>query len=185
MSDKNEFQEWIRNFKVEIDPDQVEASFQNIQEQVKKLAADGRYTKVRIKFRGKAISPDIPLGVFIAAEAAAFWYAGLMRILAFNVGVRSFVEVEFIHQADEKIAEGMAAYADGEIDEAETAYREALAMSPEHPGAHYRLGVLLRVSGRSDEARSHLGKAAATEGFEHAEKAQEALDRMDRKGRTL
>ena len=54
------------------------------------------------------IVPEMSLGVFLAAEAATFWYAGLIRALAMNIGMGSLIEVEFVHQASEKIAEGKA-----------------------------------------------------------------------------
>ncbi len=182
MSD--DFQSWISSFKVEVDPDQIESSIQSLQEKAKELAADGRYTKVRIKFRGKQIAPEMPLAVFVAAEAATFWYAGLMRALAFNLGVRSLLEVEFIHQADEKVVEGAELFEEGEVDEAEACYREALSMAEHHPEANYRLAVLLRVTARREEAITHFELVAEGES-EWAEKAQTALDKMRKGKRTL
>ncbi|MBM75247.1 MAG: hypothetical protein CMK59_07585 [Proteobacteria bacterium] len=178
------FQSWISSFKVEIDPDEIESSIQTLQRKAKEMAADGRYTKVRVKFRGKQIVPEMPLAVFVAAEAATFWYAGLMRSLAFNLGARSLLEIEFVHMADEKIAAGVELFEEGEVDEAEECYREALEMAPHHPEANYRLAVLLRITARRDDAIKHFEKVAKGDS-EWSQKAQQALDRMLRGKKTL
>ena len=91
------FQDLLKSLKVEIDPEEVEESIKTLQDKVKQIANDGRYTKVRLKYKGKVVTPDMPLAVFVAAEAAVFWYAGLLRVLAFNVGVAlRFWEVEIV-----------------------------------------------------------------------------------------
>ena len=120
------FQDLLKGFKVEIDPKEVEKSIQILQEKVKKLANDGRYTKVRLKYKGKVVTPDMPLAVFVAAEAAMFWYTGLLRVLAFNVGVGAVLEVEFVHKADELVEEGKQKYEDGDVEAAEALFSKAL-----------------------------------------------------------
>ena len=142
------------------------------------------YTKVRIKFRDKVIVPEMPLGVFLAAEVATFWYAGLIRALVVNLGVRSLIEVEFIHQSSEKLTEGREAYEEGEVDLAEKLYREGLEMRPHDPVINYHLGVLLRVTARRDEALACFEIAAEQES-EVQEKATKALEKMKRGPRTL
>ena len=181
----NSWKDFVENIRVEIDPKEIDKSFKNIQDQVKKVAADGRYTKVRVKYSGKQLGPDIPLGIFLAAEAATFWYAGLIRALVVNFGARSFIDIEFVHEGTEKVSEGRDLYADGEIEAAEQCYKEALKIRPDDPYAHYHLGVLLRVSGRKDEAIVHLSKAAHADNFEHAQKAQDILDRMSNNIRSI
>jgi tetratricopeptide (TPR) repeat protein len=176
---------FVENIRIEIDPKEMDKSIKNIQEQVKKVATDGRYTKVRVKYTGKQLGPDIPLGIFLAAEAATFWYAGLIRALVVNLGARSFIDIEFVHEGTEKVSEGRDLYADGEIEAAEECYREALRIRPDDPYAHYHLGVLLRVSGRKEDAKEHLQTAADTPNFEHAEKAQEILDRLSNTIRSI
>jgi hypothetical protein len=57
-------------------------------------------------------------------------------------------------------------------------------MRPDDPAALYALGVLLRVTGRREEAMSCLEKVAATENPDRA-KAVEALEKMKRGLRTL
>ena len=89
MSEKNEFKKFIDKIQIELDPEEVEGTIRNLQSKAKQLANEGMYTKVRIKFRDRVIVPEIPLGVFIATEAATFWYAGLVRALAVNLGKTS------------------------------------------------------------------------------------------------
>ena len=101
-----------------------------------------------------------------------------------NIGMKSLIEVEFIHKSTEKIAEGREAYEEGEVDLAERLYREALEMRPDDPIACYHLGVLLRVTARRDEALRCFETAAAHES-EVQEKAQKALEKMKRGPRTL
>lgn len=173
------------DFKVEIDPERIDESVRNLASQVREWVDQGRYTKVRLKYKGKALMPDIPLGVFVATEAVTFWYGGLLRALVVNLGVRTFIEVELVHDASEKVREGQEQMDHGEVDQAEALYREALKMKPEDPDALYHLGVLLRVTGRRDEAIGCFEKVAAREGHRLQEKAQEAVERMKRGKRTL
>ena len=175
----------FERFNVEIDPDQIDESVRTLTEKIRRLMEQGRYTKVRIKYKGKPLMPDIPLGVFVATEAITFWYAGLLRALVVNLGARTVIEVELIHDADERVEEGRAMFLEGEVDAAEERYREALQMAPDHTGALYSLGILLRVTGRRDEALELLRKAAEDTDSPDGQKAQEALERMERGPRTL
>ena len=177
------FQDIFKSLKVEIDPEEVEKSIKTLQDKVKKIANDGRYTKVRLKYRGKVVSPDMPLAVFVAAEAAVFWYAGLLRVLAFNVGVGSILEVEFVHEADGIIDQGKVKYEEGDVEAAEELFKQALEMSPDHAEANYRMAVLLRVMARVEEAIPLFEKVAKGDS-EWKEKAEQALDTL-RNGRPI
>ncbi len=101
-----------------------------------------------------------------------------------NLGARTVLEVLFIHEADEDVKAGREAYEAGEVTRAEEAFRAALEKEPEHTEAQYRLGVLLRVTGKRDEALELLEAAAKGDGAV-AERAREALERMKRGPRTL
>ncbi len=175
----------FEDIRLEIDPENVNEAVRSLTEQVRRLVDQGRYTRVRLKYKGRPLMKDIPLGVFVASEAVTFWYAGLLRALVVNLGMRTMIEVEFIHDATEKVMEGVELYMAGEIEAAEAKYREALRMKPDDTAALYNLGVLLRVSARRDEALACFGKAA--EDVEHPDgpKAAEALRRMKRGARTL
>ncbi len=174
----------FKRLNIEVDPDAVDESVQRIVDQIKRGVVRGRYTKVRIKFKGKPLVRDIPLSVFVAAEAVSFVYVGLLKALVVNLGARAVIDVELIYEADEDVAEGRAQWEAGEVQAAERAYRAALAKEPKHTEALYRLGVLLRVTGQRDEAIQRLEAAAAAEG-PMADLAREALDRMKRGPRTL
>ena len=187
MSDaeQRKFNNPFEGFRIEVDPDEIDESVRRLTQQVRTFVEQGRYTKVRIKYKGKPILRDIPLGVFLATEAVTFWYAGLLKALVVNLGARTIIEVEFVHEADEVVAEGVDLYMAGEVEAAEEKYREALRMKPEDPGALYNLGILLRVTGRRQEAMECLEKAAAAEGFADAQKAADALERMKKGPRKL
>lgn len=175
----------LDGFKIEVDPERIDESVRNLTTKVRELVDQGRYTKVRIKYKGKPLMKDIPLGVFVATEAITFWYAGLLRALVVNLGVRTVIEVELVHDATEKVEEGIARYMDGEVEEAEALYREALRMKPGDPAALYNLGVLLRVTGRRKEAIEALEKAAAATDHPDAPRAREVLEKLKRGPRTL
>jgi len=61
-----------------------------------------------------------------------------------------------------------------EIEAAEEKYREALRMKKDDGSALYNLGVLLRVTGRRDEALASFEKVAAMSGHPDAERASDA-----------
>lgn len=184
MSDdkpKNPFE----NFKVEIDPDKIDESVRNLTDRIGQLVEQSRHIKVRIKYKGKPLTGDIPLRYFAAVEVATFWLGGLMQALVFNLAGKAFLEIEFIHEADERVVEGQKLYAEGEVEAAEAKYREALRMKPGDTSAHYHLGVLLRVTGRRDDAIASFQKAAQNPAHPDGVKAAEALDRLERGGKTL
>ncbi|MFK7930648.1 MAG: tetratricopeptide repeat protein, partial [Myxococcota bacterium] len=94
---------------------------------------------------------------------------------------RAVLDVEFVHEADELVQKGLQHYLDGEVEQAEKAYRKALRKRPDDPSALYNLGTLLRVSGRAEEARVQLRRAAmGPEAHPDVKRASEALGRMDR-----
>ncbi len=173
-----------RGFRIEVDPDAIDEAVRSLAARVRELVDQGRYTKVRISYKGRPLMPDIPLGAFLATEAVTFWYAGLLRALVVNLGVRTFIEVELVHDAAQKVREGRELYMAGEADAAEERYREALRMKPGDPEALYHLGVLLRMTGRRKEALACFEQVAASK-HELAERAAEALDAMRRGPRAL
>ncbi len=167
-------------FKFELDPESIEESLKQLGERVRRLAGDHRYSKVRLLFRGKPLLPDIPLGIFIAGQAASFWWAGPVRVVLLNLGIGSIIEVELVNEADEKVAEGRAAFMEGEVEDAEEFYREALRMKPEDFAASYSLAVLLRVRGDKDGARELLEEVLYEPPEHHPdlEKAQALLEKL-------
>lgn len=175
----------FENFEIEIDPSRIDDAMRALSTRVRSLVDQGRYTKVRLKYKDKALMPDIPLTVFVATEAVTLWYAGLLRALLVNLGVRAIIEVEFIHDAEEKVSEGIELYMAGEIEGAEAKYREALRMKADDGAALYNLGVLLRVTARRDEAIECFEKVAAMKTHPDAERAKSALSRIKRGPRSI
>ncbi len=172
-------------FRWEVDPKAIEASLGKLRERIRAAVEQGRYTKVRFSYKGRQFGPDVPLAGVLAAEGLSFALLGPLQVLLVNLGVKAFVEVEFVHEASERVREGEDLFAAGEVDEAEQKYREALTMKPDDGGALYRLGVLLRVTGRRDEAIACFEKVAAMADHADQARAAEALDRMSRGGRNL
>jgi tetratricopeptide (TPR) repeat protein len=183
----------FKGFKLEIDPERIEETLERLRDRVVELGkqagssfAAGRYTKVRLSYRGKQVGPEIPLAVFLAGEGVAFWILTPLAALLVNLGARALLDVELIHEADELVQQGLALYLDGEVDAAEAKYREALNRRPDDPTALYNLGTLLRVAGRRDEALVTLRRAAmGPEGHPDVVRAAEALSRMETPRRAL
>ncbi len=169
---------WLERIAVELDPERMDQSLRALTDKLRHYADQGRYTRVRIKYKGKPIIPDVPLFALIAVEAATLWWAGPLRVLVVNLGVKTFVEIELVHAAGEKVQEGQTLFLDGEVEQAEALYREALRIKPGDPAALYHLGVLLKVTGKKDKARACFAAAAKVEDHPDAERAQQALDKL-------
>jgi tetratricopeptide (TPR) repeat protein len=169
-----------KRFKLKIDPESLEESFRDAGERIKRMAGDHRYSKVRLSWRGKPLGPDIPLGLFIAGQAASFWAAGPLRLLLMNLGVGSIIDVELVNEADEEVARGRELFMDGEVEEAEDAYREALRMRPGDFSASYNLAVLLRVQGKKEDSKALLEEALSDPPLDHPEleKAQALWEKL-------
>lgn len=167
-----------RHLLLELDPEKIDENLREAGRWVREQVETHRWTKVRLNYKGKPLLPDIPLGLFLAGEIWSLSWAGPLRLILVNLGLGSVLDVELINEADERVAEGRALYVDGEVEEAEAKYREALRMRPGDPDALLALGILLRVTGRKEEAREALSRAAAAEDHPAAEKARATLDRM-------
>jgi tetratricopeptide (TPR) repeat protein len=170
-------------FRVEIDPEKVEETLREIRRRISETFQAGRYTKVRLSYRGQRVGPDIPLAVFLAGEGVAFWLLSPLPALLVNLGARAVLDVEFVHEADELVHEGLQAYLDGDLERAESRYREALRRRPDDPAAAYNLGVLLKVRGQHDVSREMLRRAAmGPPGHPDVARAAEALARESERG---
>jgi len=143
----------------EIDPKKVEESLKKFRDQVLVLARKGRFTKVRFKFRGKQLLPDLPLAAVVAVEGATFYWTGLLRALVFNLAGRSLIDVELVNDSEKFIAAGKEALLSGDLDEALKHFREALQMDQENPLVHLNLGVAWKLKGQKEVARMALQKA--------------------------
>lgn len=143
----------------EIDPQKIEASLNKLKEQVVTLARKGRYTKVRFKFRGKQLLPDIPLAAVVAVEGATFYWAGVLRAMVFTLAGRTLIDVELVNDSEKELARGKAALLSGDLDDALAAFEKAREMDGENPAVHLSLGIALKLKGDHPRARAALERA--------------------------
>ncbi len=150
-----------RTLPFEIDPKKLESSLRKLGDQVVKMAKKGRYTKVRFKFRGKQLLPDIPFAAVAAVEGLSFYWAGLLRLLVFNLAGRTVIDIELVNDSEKKLQAGKEALLSGDLDEALAAFREAENMDHDNPLVHLNLGIALKLQGDHPSARTALLKAKA------------------------
>jgi tetratricopeptide (TPR) repeat protein len=145
----------------EIDPKRVEESLRKLQDEVVHWANKGRYTKVRFKFRGKQLLPDLPLAAVVAAEGLTFYWGGILRALIANVVGGSVIQVELVNDADKRVQAGREALLSGDVDQALALFREALSMDRDNAPAHLNVGVALKLKGDRAGALAAFEKARA------------------------
>ncbi|XXF78863.1 tetratricopeptide repeat protein [Myxococcaceae bacterium GXIMD 01537] len=145
----------------EIDPKRIEESLRKLQDEMVHWANKGRYTKVRFKFRGKQLLPDLPLAAVVAAEGLTFYWGGILRALVANVVGGSVFQVELVNDADKRVQAGREALLSGDMDQALALFREALAMDRDNAAAHLNVGVALKLKGDREGALTAFEKALA------------------------
>ncbi|MBU8898815.1 hypothetical protein DRW03_10365 [Corallococcus sp. H22C18031201] len=143
----------------EIDPKRVEEGLKKLQGELVHWANKGRYTKVRFKFRGKQLLPDLPFAAVVAAEGLTFYWGGILRMLIANVVGGSVFQVELVNDADKRVQAGREALLSGDMDQALALFREALNMDRDNAGAHLNMGVALKLKGDRDGALAAFEKA--------------------------
>jgi tetratricopeptide (TPR) repeat protein len=148
-------------FPFEIDPKRIEEGLQKLRQEAVHWANKGRYTKVRFKFRGKQLLPDLPVAAVAAAEGLTFYWGGILRALVFTVAGGSLLQVEFVNDADKRVQAGKEALLNGDLDEALGLFREALTMDRDNVGAHLNVGVALKLKGEKEAALAAFEKAKA------------------------
>ncbi len=146
-------------FRVDFDPSRPGDALDAIKERVRGLLAQGRYQKVRVKWRGRQIGPDIPIAGMLAMEAATFFGAGILRGLFVNVIGRAFFEVEVIDESENFYKTGMRLFMQGDLDESRDNLITALDINPRFARAWLQLAVISTIDGNFDEALSSLDKA--------------------------
>lgn len=148
-----------RAVSIEVVPHKLEETLRSLADDLRHWANQGRYTKVRFKFRGKPLLPDLPLAAVAAAEGLTFYWGGILRALAVNVAGKSLLEVELVHDAEKKVVEGKEALLAGDLDVAIGKFREAVEMDRNRAPAHLSLGIALKLSGDKEGARRALRAA--------------------------
>jgi tetratricopeptide (TPR) repeat protein len=149
---------------IEIDPRRVEEALAKLGGELKYWANKGRYTRVRFKFRGKALLPDLPLAAVVAAEGLTFYWGGILRALLMNVAGGSLLSVELVNDADREVQVGREALLSGELEAALAHFRNALEMDRDSALAHLNLGVALKLKGDRAGARQALEQARQLDG---------------------
>jgi len=145
----------------EIDPKRIEESLGKLRDELVHWANKGRYTKVRFKFRGKQLLPDLPIAAVVAAEGLTFYWGGILRGLIFTMAGGSLLQVELINDADKRVQAGKEALLAGDLDDALAHFREALAMDRDNIGAHLNVGVALKLKGDRTGALAAFERAKA------------------------
>jgi len=143
----------------EIDPKRVEEGLKKLQGELVHWANKGRYTKVRFKFRGKQLLPDLPFAAVMAAEGLSFYWGGILRVLIANVVGKTVFQVEFINDADKRVQAGKEALLSGDMDQALALFHEALEMDRDNASAHLNIGVALKLKGDREGALAAFEKA--------------------------
>ena len=67
---------------------------------------------------------------------------------------------------DQLVAEAIAHHKAGRLDQAETAYHEALGIAPSHPAITHNLGVVAAAQGKHRSAIGYFDDAIAAAGPE-------------------
>ncbi len=143
----------------EIDPRRLEEGLRKLQGEMVHWANKGRYTRVRFKFRGKQLLPDLPLAAVVAAEGLTFYWGGILRVLIANVVGGSVFQVELVNDAEKRVQAGKEALLSGDVDQALALFREAMAMDRDLPSAYLNVGVALKLKGDRDGALAAFEKA--------------------------
>ncbi len=143
-------------------PGGLEESLKKLGAQLGKWAKKGRYSRVRVKFRGRQLLPDLPLAAVVAAEGLSLTFppARVPALLAHLAG-GALLEVELVNDSEKRVQEGREALLSGDLDRALTLFREAVDMHEESASAHLNLGVALKLSGDHRGAREPLERARA------------------------
>jgi cytochrome c-type biogenesis protein CcmH/NrfG len=155
-------------WRFELDPGRLEELARAVGARVGDLrerAEDGwehaKHVRVRFERGGRRVGPEIPLPLLLIGEGAAVAALGPLATALANLGARVLLDVDFVHEAEDRLAEATAARGRGDLDAAEAALRAAVALRPEDPAALVALGMLLCDTGRADEGRGLLHRASS------------------------
>lgn len=148
-----------RAFPIELDPKRIEETLGKIREELSYWAKKGRYTKVRFKFRGKQLLPDLPLAAVVAAEGLTFYWGGILRALLVNFAGRTLFNVELVNDSEKLVQRGKEALLSGDVDKALGCFREAIDMDRDNANGHLNVGIALKIKGDYPGAREALEKA--------------------------
>ena len=149
----------VRKVTLEINTNRMEESIRQTVERVQYWYKQGIINKVRLKYKGKAILPDIPLSYFMLVQVATFFLTGVVRALAMNIGAKVFFEVEMINDAEELLKKARDLYLDGELDEAVRLLEEVIRLDDRYSEAFLYLGIINKIKGDRSAASRHFLQA--------------------------
>jgi len=149
----------VRKVTLEINTNKAEESIKQAVERVQYWYKQGVINKVRLKYKGKAILPDIPLSYFMLVQVATFFLTGVVRALAINLGAKVFFEVEMINDAEELLKKARDLYLDGELDEAVRLLEEVIRLDDRYSEAFLYLGIINKIRGDRSAASKHFLQA--------------------------
>jgi tetratricopeptide (TPR) repeat protein len=144
---------------VDVQPGAIDEALRKVTDTLRQWANAGRYTKVRFKFRGKPLLPDLPLAAVMAAEGLTFYWTGILRALLVNVAGKSVLDVELVNDSEHHVQKGKEELLSGEVDRAIAEFRTALAKQQDNPRAQLNLGIALKLKGDRAAARAALERA--------------------------
>jgi len=151
----------VKKITLEINTNRVEENIRQAVEKMQYWYQQGIIRKVRLKYKGKPILPDIPLSYFMLAQVATFFLTGVVRALALNLGTRVFFEVEMVNDAEESLKRAKDLYLDGDLDEAIEMLEQVIKLDKNSAEAYLYLGIISKIK------KDH---AAATRYFLQAQK---------------
>ena len=113
-----------KTLPIEVDPKRIEEGLRRIREELVHWANKGRFTRVRFKFRGKQLLPDLPLAAVMAAEGLTFYWGGILRVLLFNLAGKTVFDVELVNDSDQRVQQGKDCLLTGDLDKALEHFRD-------------------------------------------------------------
>lgn len=149
----------IKKVTLEINTNKIEESISQAVEKIQYWYRQGMIHKIRLKYKGKAILPDIPLSYFLLVQAATFFLTGIVRALAISIGTKVFFEVEMINDAEERFKRGRNLYLEGDLDEAAILFQEVLDLDPQYAEAYLYLGIISKIRKDQESATKYFQKA--------------------------
>lgn len=153
----------VKKIRFEIKTDRIEEGVRQVVKRIQYWYRQGIIRKVRLKYRGKALLPDIPLSYFMLVQAASFFLAGIVRALAINVGARIFFEVEIVNDAEQQLKRAKELYLDGELDEAIQTLEEVILLDEDCAEAYLYLGIIHKVKKDYESASRYFLRAQKLE----------------------
>jgi tetratricopeptide (TPR) repeat protein len=149
----------VKKVTLEINTNRIEESIKQTVERVQYWYKQGIINKVRLKYKGKAILPDIPLSYFMLVQVATFFLTGVVRALAINIGTKVFFEVEMINDAEEMLKKARDLYLDGDLDEATRLLQEVIDLDDRYAEAFLYLGIISKIRGDQTAAARYFQQA--------------------------